>query len=67
MRIVECLSEDLSLVQTPQDAPKVTRRLERMAQSEPKIDGLLAHVTRLRQMRERTERLLEIPHRLAVG
>src|SRR5262245_38257978 len=38
-----------------------------MAQGEPEIDSLLAGVALLRQMREGTERLLEIPPGLAVG
>ena len=41
--------------------------MERRAQGEPEIDGLLACVALLRQMREGTERLLEVPHGLAVG
>ena len=40
---------------------------ERRAQGEPEIDGLLARVALLRQMREGAERLLEVPHGLAVG
>ena len=40
---------------------------ERRAQGEPEIDGLLARRARLRQMREGAERLLEVPHGLAVG
>ena len=47
--------------------PQVARRPERRAQGEAEIDGLLARVALLRQMREGAERLLEIPHRLAVG
>ena len=47
--------------------PKSPRRTERRAQGKPEVDGLLARVARLRQMRENTERLLEIPHGLAVG
>ena len=38
-----------------------------MAQGEPEVNGLLARVARLRQMREGTERLLEGPNGLAVG
>ena len=46
---------------------EVTGRQERRAQGKPEIDGLLDGVALLRQMREGTERLLEIPHGLAVG
>ena len=46
---------------------QIARWTERQAQGEPEIDGLLARVARLRQMREGTERLLEVPHGLAVG
>ena len=46
------VGEGLGLAQLRQDAPKVARRQERRAQGEPEIDGLLARVARLRQMRE---------------
>ena len=46
---------------------EVARRPERRAQGEPEVDGLLACVARLRQMREGRQRLLEVPHGLAVG
>ena len=36
-------------------------------QGKSEIDGLLTHVALLRQMREGTERLLEIPHGITVG
>ena len=38
----------------------------RIAQGEPEIDSLPARIAVLRQMREGTERLLEIPHSLTV-
>src|SRR5438128_9048397 len=41
--------------------------MKRRAQGEPEVNGLLACVTLLRQMREGIERLLEIPHSLAIG
>ena len=47
--------------------PKITRWKERRAQGKPEIDGLFACVTLLWQMREGTERLLKVPHGLAVG
>ena len=47
--------------------PKSPDGMERRAQGEPEIDGLLARVALLWQMREGTERLLEVPHSLAVG
>ena len=65
--IIEGLSEGLGLAQICQDTPKIAERAERQAQGEPEVDGLLAGVARLRQMREDTERLLEVPHSLAVG
>ena len=43
-RVVEGLSEGLGLAQIRQDAPQVARRMERRAQGEPEIDGLLARV-----------------------
>ena len=66
-RIVEGDSKGLGLMQIGQDTLKVARRREGRAQSEPEIDGLLARVVRLRQMREGTERLLEISPSLAVS
>jgi hypothetical protein len=47
--------------------PKSARRQKRRAQGESEVDGLLARVALLRQMHEGTERLLEIPHSLAMG
>jgi hypothetical protein len=61
------LREGLGLAQQGQDAPIVTQRPERRAQGDAEIDGLLACVALLRQMREGTERLLEGPHGLTVG
>jgi hypothetical protein len=66
MLVVEGRSEGLSLAQIYQDTPKIAEQAERRAQGEPEVDGLRKCVTRLWQMREGTERLLEIPHRLAV-
>ena len=65
--IVEGHSQGLGLAQSRQDTLRVARRQERRAQGEAEIDGLLARVTLLRQMREGTERLLEVLHGLAVG
>src|SRR5260370_23687374 len=67
MRIVEGDSKGLGLMQISQDTLKVARRRERRAQGEPETDGLLACGTCLRQMREGTERLLEISSSLVVG
>src|SRR5437764_15350129 len=66
-RVVEGRRESLGLAQTRQDTPKVARRLERRTQGEAEIDGLLARVALLRQMREGAERLLEVSHSLTVG
>src|SRR5882724_262939 len=65
--IVEGLSERLGLMQSRQDSLKIAERASRRAQGELEVDGLLARVTRLWQMWEGTERLLEARHRLAVG
>src|SRR5262245_19688530 len=66
-RVIEGRREGLSIAQQCQDTPHVARWTERIAQGKPKIDGLLTRVTRLWQMREGTERLLEVSHGLAVG
>ena len=66
-RVVEGHGEGLGLAQERQDTPKVARRMERRAQGEPEVDGLLARGALLRQMLEGTERLLEVLHGLAVG
>src|SRR4029450_13924299 len=53
MRIIEGHCEDFSLAQQRQDTLAtlgVARRLERIAQSQPQIDGLLAHSAGLWQM-----------------
>ena len=59
--------EGLRLAQQSQDTPEVTQRPERRAQGKPEVDGLLARVVLLWQMREGAERLLEGAHGLAVG
>ena len=41
--------------------------MERRAQGESEINGLLVRVARLRQMRQNAERLLKIPYGLTVG
>ena len=46
---------------------RLVARRSRAPVGKPEIDGLLACVARLRQMREGTERMLEVPHGLAVG
>jgi hypothetical protein len=66
-RVIEGRREGFGLAQQCQDTAKVARWHERIAQGEPQIDGLLARVTRLWQMREGTERLLEVSYGLAVG
>ena len=66
-RVVEGHCEGFGLAQNRQETPQVAGQLERRAQGEPEIDGLLARVACLRQMREGAERLLEVPHGLAVG
>src|SRR5262249_20725772 len=63
-RVVEGLGEGLGLAQSHQDMLSVARRPERRAQGEAEINGLLAHVTLRWQMRQGTERLLEVPHSL---
>jgi hypothetical protein len=65
-RVVERLGEGLGLAQSRQDTPHIARRRERRARVEPQIDGLLARGTRLWQMRQGAERLLEIRYGLAV-
>src|SRR5215831_2576268 len=66
-RIGEGRGEGFSLAQTRQDTLIMVKWLKRRAQGKPKVDGLLTRVTRLRQMREGAERLLEIPHSLAMS
>ena len=66
-RVVERRREGLGLVQVGQDTLIVARGRQRGAHGESEIDGLLARVTRLRQMREGTERLLEVRDGLAVS
>src|SRR5207248_38900 len=66
-RVVEGDSEGLSLTQIRQDTPQVAGWLKCRAQGEPKINGLLVRVALLWQMLEGTERLLEVPHGLAVS
>jgi hypothetical protein len=43
-RVSEGLGQGFGLAQTRQDTPTVVRRLERHAQGESEIDGLLARV-----------------------
>src|SRR5262249_22119610 len=62
--VVEGLGEGLGLAQHRQNTPQVARRSERRAQDEPEINGLLARITCLRQMREGAECLLEGLHSL---
>ena len=59
--------EGLGLAQQCQDTLQVARWTECIAQGKSQIDGLLARVTCLWQMREGTERLLEVSHGLTVG
>ena len=66
-RVVEGRGENFGLAQIRHDTSKVAKRPKRHAQGEPQIDGLLDGITRFRQMREGAERLLEVPHGLAVG
>src|SRR5215510_14954869 len=65
--IVERRSQGLGLPQRRQNTLRGARRQERRAQGEPEVDGLLARGTLLRQTREGTECLLEVPHGLVVG
>jgi hypothetical protein len=65
--IVAGLGEGLGLAQHHQDASSVAKGIERRAQREPEIDGLLVCVARLRQMCMGTERLLVGPDGLTVG
>src|SRR5688572_21732140 len=66
MLVVEGRRKGLSLVQVCQDTLQVVSRLERRAQGEPEIDGLLARGALLWQMREGTEGLFEVPYSLTV-
>ena len=66
-RIIEGCREGFGFAQLRQDASAIARGIERRAQRQPEIDGLLTRVARLRQMREGTERLLKVPHGLTVG
>ena len=66
MMIVEHPSEGLGLMQTCENARRVTRRHERRAQGEPELNGLLVRVALGRQRRQDTERVIEMPHGLAV-
>src|SRR5262249_31944543 len=66
-RVVEGLREGLSLAESRQITPHIADRAERRAQSEVEVDGLLTCGALVRQMRESTERLLEVSHGLAVG
>ena len=64
-RVVEGHREGLGLAQQRQYTLAtlgITKRRERRAQGEPEVNGLLARVALLRQMREGTERLLEAPY-----
>ena len=66
--IVKGGGKRLGLTQQRQDASKVIgHRTERRAEREPEVDGLLARVVRLRQMRKDAERLLEVSYGFAVG
>jgi hypothetical protein len=67
LRVVESRREGLSLTQVCQGTLPVVRGLERRARRKPQVDGLLTRGTRLRQVPEGTECLLEVSHRLAVG
>src|SRR4030095_13355619 len=55
-RVVEGYREGLGLAQICHSVPQVATWVERRAQGEPEIDGLLARVPHLRQMRESMER-----------
>ena len=65
--IAQRLGEGLGLAQVFEDRPVISERKERIAQVEAQIDGLLDGVTTVREMLQRTQRLLEARHRLAVG
>ena len=67
MRVVEGGRERLGLAQHRQDPLQSAERAERRAQGEAEVDGLLAGRTRLRQMRQSAEGLLDVPHGLPVG
>jgi hypothetical protein len=66
-RVIEGCSKGLGLPQSRQDTPRVTRRKECRMQGKPEVAGLLTRGALLRQMREGTQRLLDVPHGLAVG
>src|SRR2546422_11102166 len=65
--IVERRRQGLGLLETRQNTLRGARRQERRAQGEPEVDGLLARGTLLRQPREGTEGLLEVPRGLVVS
>src|SRR5215471_6212092 len=66
-RVIEGDSEGLGLAQICQDTPQVAGWLERRAHGEPEVDGLLACVSYLWQMRESAQCLLKISHGLTIG
>ena len=66
MWIVESRREGLGLMQSRQGTPIAARWHDRRTQGEAEVDGLLTCLTRLRQMLESAERLLEAPHGLTM-
>src|SRR5262249_53372587 len=66
MRTVETRREGLGLMQSRQAPPIAARWHDRRPQGEAEVNGLLTCLTRLRQMRQGTEGLLNVRHGRAV-
>ena len=67
MMVIKSRSQSLSLAQICHNTLRVARWQECRAEGESETNGLLVCIPLLRQMRQGTERLLEIPDSLAVG
>src|SRR3989442_1404162 len=65
--IAQGLSQAFRLAKVVENPPALSEGMERIAQVEAEIDGLLEGLAALREMPQRTERLLEPRHRLPVG
>src|SRR5712691_3447716 len=65
--IAQGLSQAFRLAKVVEKPPELSEGVERIAQVEAEIDGLFDGLAALREMLQRTERLLEPRHRLPVG
>jgi hypothetical protein len=65
--IGERLSQLLGLGQVLEDPPEISERLQRVAEIEPEINGLLDRLTAPREVPESLQRLLEVSHGLPVS